>query len=85
MPNDIRGHYESKPNQCYTRFDEKPFTCQRDKEDKKGFQIPHCYRSFSTDIMAAKGLISSAFCKHLGLAWDGAPETSLIKLYIDST
>ena len=40
------------------RFDEIPFTCQCEKEDKKGsgFQISHFYGSFSNDIMAVKGL-----------------------------
>ena len=39
-------------------FDEDPFTCQCEKEDKKayGFQILHFYWSFSSDLMAVKGL-----------------------------
>ena len=40
-------------------FDKNPFTCQREKEDKKGFkgfQISHFHGSFSNDIMAVKGL-----------------------------
>ena len=39
------------------RFDEIPFTCQCEKEDKKGsgFQISHFYGSFSNDIIAVKG------------------------------
>ena len=43
------------------RFDETPFTCQYEKEDKKteGFQISHFYGSFSSDIMAVKGLTST--------------------------
>jgi len=42
------------------RFDEIPFTCLCEKEDKKalGFQISHFYGSFSNDIMAVKGLIA---------------------------
>ena len=41
------------------RFDDNPFTCQSEKEDKKaeGSQIWHCSGSFSNDIMAVKGLI----------------------------
>ena len=40
------------------RLDEKSFTCQCKKEDKKaeGFQILHFHWSFSSDIMAVKGL-----------------------------
>ena len=40
------------------RFDENPFACLCGKEDKKteGFQISHFYGSFSSDIMAVKGL-----------------------------
>ena len=40
------------------RFDEDPFTCQRQNEGKKayGFQISHFHESFSNDIMAVKGL-----------------------------
>ena len=40
------------------RFDDNPFTCQSEKEDKKaeGSQIWHCSGSFSNDIMAVKGL-----------------------------
>ena len=39
-------------------FDQNPFTCQRENEDKKaeGFQILQFCGSFSNDIMAAKGL-----------------------------
>ena len=39
-------------------FDEDPFTCQCEKEDKKayGLQILHFYWSFSSDLMAVKGL-----------------------------
>ena len=39
-------------------FDENSFTCRCNKEGKKaeGFQIWHFYRSFSSDVMAAKGL-----------------------------
>ena len=46
------------------RFDKSPFTCQREKEDKKatGFQISQFYWSFSSDITAAKGI------RHLHLA-----------------
>ena len=42
-------------------FDENPFTCQCEKENKKGirFQISHFYWSFSSDTMAVKGLIKS--------------------------
>ena len=40
------------------RFDENPFICLCEKEDKKaeGFQIWHFYWSFSNDILAVKGL-----------------------------
>ena len=40
-------------------FDENPFTCQCEKEDKKaeGFQILHFYWLFSSDIVAVTGLI----------------------------
>ena len=40
-------------------FDENPFTCQYEKEDKnaEGFQISQFYWSFLNDIMAVKGLI----------------------------
>ena len=40
------------------RFDENPFTYQYEKEDRKaeGFQISHLYGSFSSDVMAVKGL-----------------------------
>ena len=43
------------------RFDDNPLTCQSEKEDKKaeGFQILHCYWSFSSDILAVKGLIDT--------------------------
>ena len=43
------------------RFNENPFTYQCKKEDKKaeGFQISHFYWSFSSDIMAVKGLNKS--------------------------
>ena len=46
-------------------FDEDPFTCQCEKDDKKaeGFQILHFYWSFSSDIMAVKGLIQVSFEK----------------------
>ena len=45
------------------RFNENPFTCQCKKEDKKseGFQILHFYWSFSSDIMAVKGLMCLDF------------------------
>ena len=53
-------------------FDESPFTCQCEKEDKKteGFQIPHFYSSFSSEIMAVKGLTCKTsrlrrLCLHL--------------------
>ena len=41
-----------------TRFDENPFTCQCEKEDKKaeGFQISLSYWSFTNDVTAVKGL-----------------------------
>ena len=41
-------------------FDEIPFACQCEKEDKKGywFQISHFYGWFSNEIMAVKGFIS---------------------------
>ena len=40
------------------RFDENPFTCQCEKEDKKAysFQISHFSGAFSNHIMAVKGL-----------------------------
>ena len=39
-------------------FDETPFTCQCEKEDKKaeGVQISHFYWSFLSHVMAVKGL-----------------------------
>ena len=39
-------------------FDENPFACQREKENKKakGFRISHFYWSFSSCIMTVKGL-----------------------------
>ena len=39
-------------------FDKSPSTCQRKKEHRKalGFQILHFDWSFSSDIMAVKGL-----------------------------
>ena len=45
------------------RLDENPFTCQREKENRKaqGFQISHNYWSLSCDIMAVKGLNHRAF------------------------
>ena len=38
--------------------DERLFTCQCEKEDRKAsmFQISHFYWSFSSDIMTVKGL-----------------------------
>ena len=41
------------------QFNGDPFTCQREKEDKKtrGFQISHLNGLFSNDIMTVKGLI----------------------------
>ena len=41
------------------RFDENPFTCQCEKEDKKtdGFQILHFYWLVLSDIMVVKGLL----------------------------
>ena len=41
------------------RFDESPFTCQCEEEDKKaeGFQVSHFYGLSSNDIMAVKELI----------------------------
>ena len=50
-------------------FDENPLTCQCEKEDEKaeGFQMSHFYWSFSSDIMAIKGLkchfMQSHICK----------------------
>ena len=40
------------------RCDESPFTCQREKEDKKAQRFPmsHFYWSFSNNIVAVKGL-----------------------------
>ena len=40
------------------RFDENPFKCQYEKENKKaeGFHISHFYWSFSSENMAVKGL-----------------------------
>ena len=40
------------------RFDENPFTCQYEKENRKTerFQNSHFYGSFSNDVMAVKGL-----------------------------
>ena len=41
------------------RFDENPFTCQCEKENKKvsGFQISHFYWSFSSNTMAVKAYL----------------------------
>jgi len=41
------------------RFDENPFTCYCVKEKKRasGFEILHLYLSFSSDIVAVKGLM----------------------------
>ena len=43
------------------RFDENPLQSQCKKENKKaeGFQISHFYWSFSSDIMAVKGLTNT--------------------------
>ena len=43
------------------RCDQNPFTCQREKEDKKAsrVQISRFYWSFSSDIVAVKGLNGS--------------------------
>ena len=40
------------------RFDANPFSCQCEKEDKEaeGSQMWHLYWSFSSDVMAVKGL-----------------------------
>ena len=38
-----------------TRFDENPFSCWCEKEDKKAEGFRHFYLSFSNDIMAMKG------------------------------
>jgi len=45
------------------RFDENPFTCQCENEDKKakGFQISYFYWSFLSYIMAVKGLRKRAY------------------------
>ena len=45
------------------RFGESPFTCQCEKGGKnaEGFQTSHFYWSFSSDIMAVKGLNQSFF------------------------
>ena len=47
------------------RFNGDLFTCQCENEDKKvkGLQILHFYWSFSSDIMAVKGL-STMFTGH---------------------
>ena len=42
------------------RFDENPFTCQCEKEDKKVFIFSHFYWSFLSDVMAVKELTPSA-------------------------
>ena len=44
------------------RSDEKPFTCQCEKENKKGLRVSDFtfYWSFSSDVMAVKGLINPA-------------------------
>ena len=44
-------------------FDENPFTCHCQKEDKnaKGFQISQFYCRFSSNIMAVKGLSEGSF------------------------
>ena len=42
----------------YYVFDEDPFACQCEKEDRNSleFKIWHFYWSFSSDVMAVKGL-----------------------------
>ena len=47
------------------RFYENPFTCRCEKENKKGLRVKilHFYWSFSSDILAVKGLI-------VCLVWD---------------
>jgi len=54
-------------------FDEDPFTCQCKKEDRnsKGFHILHFYWSFSSDIMAVKGLSTKRLYGLLGLGSPG--------------
>ena len=47
------------------RLGENAFTFQCKKEDKEGFQISHCYWSFSSDIMAVKGLNALAPAENL--------------------
>ena len=44
------------------RFDENPFHMSVRKGKQKGFQIWHFYWSFSSDIMAVKGLIGRGVC-----------------------
>ena len=47
-------------------FDEDPFTCQCEKEDKKaeGFEILHFYGSFSNGSMAVKELMLLKLVQH---------------------
>ena len=56
-------------------LDESPFTCQCQKEDKKAseFQISHFYWSFSSDIIAVKGLSAAhlADCTNVSLSFAG--------------
>ena len=59
------GHIFSTSTFNAMSFDENPFTCQCEKEDKnafkKWFQIwPFCW-SFPSDIMAVKGLKQTGF------------------------
>ena len=62
---DARTHLKQYIFQSYSistfnamRFDENPFTCLCEKENKKasGFEIWHFYWSLSSDLMAMQGL-----------------------------
>ena len=55
------------------RFDENPFTCQCEKEDKKayGSQISHFYESFLNDIIAVKGLKVLHDTRAVSVLWLG--------------
>ena len=55
------------------RFRQDPFTCQWERENTKaeGVQISHFYGSFSSDILAVKGLTKSAGERRISLCGKG--------------
>jgi len=67
------------------RFDENLFTDQCEKEDKKAleFQISRFYWSFSSDIMAVKGLmIMYCFLCHCSTGAHGPLHGAVIAQWI---